>query len=161
LFDAVAALTLGIEESAYEGFPAMLLESACDGSEGFAYPLPLSSDSTPELDWRPLIAEILKDRAAGTAAGSMALRFHGALAKGIVSVCRRYEHLPVVLAGGVFQNRILTERVVHLLHVCGQPVGSPGTIPPGDGGLAAGQLAVAAAQHCMNNLASIRAAPCA
>lgn len=147
LFDAVAALTLGIESSAYEGFPAMLLESACDHSDDPPYPLPLSSDPMPVLDWRPLIAAILKDRAAGTSPGIMSQRFHAALAEGIVSVCRRYMHLPVVLAGGVFQNRVLTERVVRLLYACGQRVGSPGKIPPGDGGLAAGQLAIAAAWH--------------
>jgi hydrogenase maturation protein HypF len=160
LFDAVAALTLGIEESAYEGFPAMLLESACDGSSGADYPLPLSLDSTLQLDWRPLIAAILDDLAAGTPVGTIAQRFHDTLAKGIVSVCRRYAHLPVVLTGGVFQNRVLTERTIGLLQACGHAVGSPGRIPPGDGGLAAGQLAVAAAQGRVSNPFSTPVSSC-
>jgi hydrogenase maturation protein HypF len=50
--------------------------------------------------------------------------------------------LPVVLAGGAFQNRLLTELVVERMAEYRQPLGLPGVIPPGDGGLAAGQLAI-------------------
>lgn len=146
LFDAVAALTLGLADSAYEGFPAMRLESACETDDDAAYPLPLGSEPIPQLDWRPMIAAMIKEQAMGKSAGSIARRFHHTLAESIVSVCRRHAHLPVVLAGGVFQNRVLTEHVVHRLQARGQSVGCPGSIPPGDGGLAAGQLAIAAAR---------------
>jgi hydrogenase maturation protein HypF len=54
--------------------------------------------------------------------------------------------MPVVLTGGVFQNRVLTELVTEMHNDESQPLGLPGTLPPNDGGLAAGQLAVAAAR---------------
>ena len=49
----------------------------------------------------------------------------------------------VVLGGGCFQNRLLTERTIEAIRETGARVYGPGSIPPGDGGLAAGQLAVA------------------
>jgi hydrogenase maturation protein HypF len=53
--------------------------------------------------------------------------------------------LPIVLGGGCFQNRILTESVTALALSAGREIATPSTIPPGDGGLAAGQLAIAIA----------------
>ena len=61
-------------------------------------------------------------------------------------VCRRRPELPVVLAGGVFQNRLLTELVAEMMERQVAALGLPGIIPPNDGGLAAGQLAIAAAK---------------
>ena len=76
----------------------------------------------------------------------MAMRFHRGLAEGICQVCDRYAELPVVLTGGVFQNRVLVELVAERFGASGQPLGLPGRIPPNDGGLAAGQLAIAMAR---------------
>jgi hydrogenase maturation protein HypF len=73
------------------------------------------------------------------------MRLHRSLARGIERVCRRWANLPVVLSGGVFQNRLLTELFVEIHDSAAQPLGLPGVIPPNDGGLAAGQLAIAAA----------------
>jgi hydrogenase maturation protein HypF len=74
------------------------------------------------------------------------MRFHRSLAHGIVGICRRWNEMPVVLSGGVFQNRLLTELVVEMIDCKSQLLGLPGLIPPNDGGLAAGQLAIAAAK---------------
>jgi hydrogenase maturation protein HypF len=144
LFDGVAALALDITASQFEGQPAMLLEDACDASAGGEYPLPLSAGEPLVLDWRPLVRGVLADRAAGTALGSIATRFHRALAAGIVAVAKRFGGLPVVLGGGCFQNKVLAELAVERLG--DRAVAAPGVISTGDGGLAAGQLAVAAAR---------------
>jgi hydrogenase maturation protein HypF len=80
----------------------------------------------------------------------MARRFHAALAAAIVAVCDTHRELPVVLGGGVFQNRVLTELVARHFSHRSQPLGLPGNIPPGDGGLAAGQLAIAMARLAKN-----------
>jgi hydrogenase maturation protein HypF len=152
LFDGAAALILGIESSAFEGSAAMFLESACGGPETAAYSLPLQSSVPMELDWRPMIANIVSDCAAGALPGVMAQRFHASLAEGLASVCRHFAGLPVVLAGGVFQNRVLTERAIRLLEASGRAIGLPGRIPPGDGGLAAGQLAIAATWQAREGL---------
>ena len=77
---------------------------------------------------------------------TLAMKFHRSLAHGIIGVCRRWSELPVVLSGGVFQNKLLTELVAEMMDGSSQPLGLPGMIPPNDGGLAAGQLAIAAAK---------------
>jgi hydrogenase maturation protein HypF len=143
LFDAAAQLALGVTCSEFEGQPAMMLEAAADSTETGGYAIRYTNGSPDELDWRPTVAALCADRRAGVAPGVMAMRFHRALANGIADVCRRHPHLPVVLGGGVFQNRLLTELVADALADHPQPIGLPEIIPPGDGGLAAGQLAAA------------------
>jgi len=149
LFDGIAALVLGIEKCQFEGQAAMLLEAACDPLSAGEYTLPIRAGRSPEqpleLDWRPLVRQVLQDKAADIEPGTMAMRFHRALAAAIVAVCHRSGSLPVVLAGGVFQNRVLVELIAQR-YEGRQPLGLPGLIPPGDGGLAAGQLAVASSQ---------------
>ena len=145
LFDAAAALILGIDRVSFDGEAAMRLEAAADRSAGGYYQFPLEDGQPSELDWRPLFAELLADCRCGVDPGTIAMRFHRTLAHGIVEVARRWPQLPVVLTGGVFQNKLLTELVAELMADEPQPLGLPGTIPPNDGGLAAGQLVIAAA----------------
>jgi hydrogenase maturation protein HypF len=149
LFDGIAALTLGIGSNRHEGELAMLLESRCGMTGGVhdaSYPLPLIADEPcPRLDWRPLVARVVDDLTAGVATQTIAIRFHHALAHGIAAVSDHHPHLPIVLGGGCFQNRILTESVTALALSAGREIATPSTIPPGDGGLAAGQLAIAIA----------------
>jgi hydrogenase maturation protein HypF len=147
LFDGVAALALGVSHCQFEGQAAMMLEAACTTDEQGSYPMPISAGQPREVDWRPLIAAALRDRAAGVEPGIIAMRFHRGLAMAVASLCRAYAPLPIVLGGGVFQNRALVELIVEELAGSGQPLGLPGLIPVNDGGLAAGQLAVATARR--------------
>jgi hydrogenase maturation protein HypF len=159
LFDAVAVLAFPKAEisdgiSQYEGHFAMLLESACqdltDTNADSSYPLPLVNSEIPELDWRPLIGAIVSDLERDVAPSTISHCFHTALAKAIAHLSDLHADLPIVLGGGVFQNRILTERVLQLLTPMRREIGAPGMIPPGDGGLAAGQLAIAMSRIAAN-----------
>lgn len=145
LFDGVAALTLGIERCEFEGQAAMQLESACDQSEKGQYSIPIVDGPCRQLDWRPLIRQILSDSAASEPPGNIAMRFHRGLAEAIIKLCASYSPLAAVLGGGVFQNRVLVELLAEGFEKSGQPLGLPGVIPPNDGGLAAGQIAIASA----------------
>jgi len=73
------------------------------------------------------------------------MRFHRALATGVARIVALESDLPIVLCGGCFYNRRLTELVVERLPG-GRSVFTPGMVPCGDGGIAAGQLAIAAAR---------------
>ncbi len=144
LFDAAACLILSITDTRFDGEPAMRLEAAADQSDCGEYPLPLTADDLPQLDWRPLFAGLWADCRNGTDPAVMAMRFHRSLAAGVAAVIRRYLGVPVVIGGGVFQNRLLTELLVEELDGTSR-LRLPGRIPPNDGGLAAGQLAIALA----------------
>lgn len=147
LFDGVASLILGCRLSGFEGQTAMLLEAACDAAEADAYDFPIQEGDLRELDWRPAVRQIWEDRLQGVEPGRMAMRFHRGLARGIAQFCASYAEFPVVLGGGVFQNRCLVELVAAEIRQGGQELGLPGRIPPNDGGLAAGQLAISLARR--------------
>jgi len=143
LFDAVAAIVLSLDHADFDGLPPMLLEAVADRGAKGQYKMRLRDADILEFDWRPLLSDLLQDACNGVDPGTISMRFHRTLAVGIADICHRVD-LPIVLTGGVFQNRLLTELVVEQLAQHGQSLGLPGTIPPNDGGLAAGQLAFAA-----------------
>jgi hydrogenase maturation protein HypF len=120
----------------------MRLEAAADPDECGRYPLPLIGGDPRQLDWGPLFAALWNDLRRRENPGQMAMRFHRGLAGGMAAVVRQFPALPVVLSGGVFQNRLLTELFVEELGGEAR-LYLPGLIPPNDGGLAAGQLAMA------------------
>ncbi|HVJ67947.1 MAG TPA: hypothetical protein VM510_08190, partial [Caulifigura sp.] len=142
LFDGIAALVLQVHESSFEGQPALQLEDCCDPVESGRYDFFIESGPLHELDWRPAIGSIVDDLKAGVTGGRIAMKFHRGLASGVAKICDQYPDHPVVLGGGVFQNRTLVEELSDRLP--SSRLGLPGRIPPNDGGLAAGQLAIAA-----------------
>jgi hydrogenase maturation protein HypF len=96
------------------------------------------------LDWRPWVSETLRRLARGDRPAEIAGCFHNTLARGSLLIARRAGLETVVLSGGCFQNRLLAERVSSMLSGDGFRVLTHCRVPPGDGGLAAGQLWAAA-----------------
>lgn len=149
LFDGVASLLLGIVESGYEGEPAMRLEAICEVTSEQSEPTvvgPLISDDVIRIDWRPIVRQIVEDIQAGRSASATAMQFHRVIASAAAVMAEEFPTYSVVLSGGCFQNRILTELVTDKLRRQGRTVTTPSTIPCNDGGLAAGQIAIAAAR---------------
>jgi hydrogenase maturation protein HypF len=146
LFDAVASLLDLRHSVSFEAQAAMDLEFAAMGShaEG-TYPFDIRDDPMI-LDWAPMIRQILDEREAGVPAGDIAARFHHTLAEGILAMALRIEEADVVITGGCFQNRFLTERTVLRLEGEGFRVWRHHRIPPNDGGIALGQVLAAAAR---------------
>lgn len=148
LFDAVASL-LGLRQtSRFEGEAAMALEFACEGIETEeAYPFRILECGTPKapliIDWAPLIEAILGELEHSRPTGEIAVLFHNTLSEIIVSVARRIGEEKVVLTGGCFQNKVLTERAMMRLSAEGFQPYRHQQIPPNDGGLAVGQILAA------------------
>jgi hydrogenase maturation protein HypF len=89
----------------------------------------------------------MADVEAGAPRPLVARRFHEALAQGVleaaIALHAAHPFDRVVLSGGVFQNRLLLERVVARLDA--QDIGHwrNETVPTNDGGISLGQLAMA------------------
>ena len=148
LFDAVAAICGLPPVISFEGQAAMALEFAADPNEEAAYSLPVRSTHPDEplvADWEPMIRSILADRAAGVPVARISARFHNALAEMATDIARRIAPttLPVVLTGGCFQNGLLLARVGSRLSAAGFSVYTHHQVPPGDGGIALGQVFLA------------------
>jgi hydrogenase maturation protein HypF len=97
------------------------------------------------LDWGPLVEAVLADLRRGSKPGMIAASFHYALAAAIGAVAHVVGEPRVALTGGCFHNRLLTERTAHYLRGEGFSVLLHRQVPPGDGGISLGQVAVAAA----------------
>jgi hydrogenase maturation protein HypF len=148
LFDGVASL-IGLRQiSRYEGQAAMELEwLAADSSDNGAYEFEITtptSNGPAELDWAPMVRGLMADVVRKTKQQTMARRFHNTLAEMIVRVAAGHAELPVLLTGGCFQNRLLTELTVARLEDAGVKVYWHQRIPPNDGGIALGQVVAAA-----------------
>jgi hydrogenase maturation protein HypF len=152
----VAAL-LGLREvMTYEGQAAIELEGVAEGGvAGDPYPLPVVAVGEGlVLDWGPLLAALIADLEGGRAVADIAATFHLSLAVGTAGICRRIRAESglgrVVLSGGVFQNRLLSEQLVTLLNDDDFQVFCHRLVPPGDGGLALGQAIIAGrSQTCV------------
>jgi hydrogenase maturation protein HypF len=157
LFDGVAALAGVRQRVSYEGQAAIELEwlaatVPADGDYPFELAQGQESDPTASclvVDTRPLIAAVADDVRRSVAAACIARRFHTTVVEMIVQVCRRLRGQTgldaVVLSGGVFLNALLTEEATARLAADGFRVYRHRRVPPNDGGLSLGQLAVAAA----------------
>jgi hydrogenase maturation protein HypF len=86
---------------------------------------------------------ILADLKSGIPIGLISAKFHNTLAEVIVAVAGRVGVPQVVLSGGCFQNRYLTERTVARLGQAGFRPYWHQRIPPNDGGIAFGQIIAA------------------
>jgi hydrogenase maturation protein HypF len=152
LFDAWASLLGVAHVSAYEGEAAMRLEEIADPAEreGFSTSLVECPDAkgTPirRIDWRPWVAETGRLRSRGEPVSRLSARFHNALVASSLEMAQQVGVETVVLSGGCFMNRFLTARLAEKLEECGFRVLVHRRVPPGDGGLAVGQLWVAALQ---------------
>jgi hydrogenase maturation protein HypF len=157
LFDAVASIIRLRHEVRFEGQAAMELEFALDGIETDEFhqfrildSLDQSAIRNPQsaiiIDWEPMVRSILTDVHDRVPGGIISAKFHNTLVEAIIAVARRVGEERVVLTGGCFQNKYLTERAVRRLRSEGFRPYWHQRVPPNDGGIALGQ-AVAASRE--------------
>ncbi len=165
LFDAVSSIT-GIRQIVnFEGQGAMGLEFAADGvkcEDVYDFDVVARDDqgtggkrwesegnfgtcSLPNLivDWEPMMREIIEEASAHAEAGKISARFHNTLPEIIVDISKRIGEEKVVLAGGCFQNKYLTERTIDRLRAEGFKPYWHQCVPTNDGGISLGQVFVA------------------
>jgi hydrogenase maturation protein HypF len=143
LFDAVASLIGLRQRASFEGQAAMDLEFARRPKVRDAYPFRMTNASPLVIDWEPAIHELLADVAHGENSRVISARFHNMLVELIVATAQKMGEPKVVLTGGCFQNRYLTERTVERLQQENFKPYWHQRIPPNDGGIALGQAVAA------------------
>ena len=149
LFDAVASIAGVCQEISYEGQAAIELEAlgTPDAEGQYRFDL-INQDNTLIIDPTAVVAAVAGDVVAGVPASVVSTRFHRALAAVMVAAAedmrRRYHIDTAALSGGVFQNVTLLEAAKRGLEEAGFAVLVHRLVPPNDGGLALGQIALAA-----------------
>jgi hydrogenase maturation protein HypF len=130
----------------------MSVEAAAAASdEGGAYPYEVRGGEGEAwvVDPAPMLREVSVDVERGLPPALIASRFHETLARMVTDVCRRIRECEgvddVALTGGVFVNALLSSSASLHLTRAGFRVHRHREVPPNDGGLCLGQLAVAAA----------------
>lgn len=170
LFDAIASLIDLRQLITFEGQAAMEMEFALPETAVDDPPLPFrlnvvepSADNgianrTTEtrnelivIDWEPLVVAILDGVKVGKSIESLSAAFHNCLVEIIVSTARRVSEERVVLSGGCFQNKYLSERAIERLRSEGFRPYWHQRVPPHDGGIALGQIVAAAGALGKNN----------
>jgi hydrogenase maturation protein HypF len=151
LFDAVASLVGLRQKVRFEGQAAMEWEFLAtdqlkpeSGLNGAPADTPYAIKLRDGIvDWEPMVLEILRDVSAGVSATSIAMRFHETLSAAMVLVAESVGVEKVVLTGGCFQNKLLTELAVERLREAGFRPYWHQRVPPNDGGIALGQVVAA------------------
>jgi hydrogenase maturation protein HypF len=144
LFDAVAAVTKLCVNAGFHAEAPMRLESAIQQGISEAY------DFIPgeEISFIPAIKQICSDVSRGIRAGEIAARFHNTVVEAslqtILDIREKTGIQKVVLSGGTFQNKYLAEMLETRLQKNNFAVYTHSKVPCNDGGIALGQLAVAA-----------------
>ena len=151
LFDAVSSLIGVCHHARYEAQAAMELEAtavrAGGDTGGYTFGLPAGSPDKLAADPAPVLAAAVADLRRGVPAPLIAARFHQAVADLVRRLCaaarERHGLHTVALSGGVFANALLDAACADCLRADGFTVLRHRLVPPGDGGLALGQLMVA------------------
>lgn len=168
LFDAAAALLANLRLSQYEGQAGIILETLARraiaaGKQQSAEKLGLELKLEHELEptnsrtelvfgqWQsaPLFSALLQAWRTEPDSELLALAFIQAIGRGIFAAALKarnwlkaegIDELPLVLSGGVFQSRLLSEYCHRELARLEFHRLKPGLVPVNDGGIALGQL---------------------
>ncbi|MGW1978241.1 carbamoyltransferase HypF [Streptomyces sp. NPDC001889] len=150
LFDAVSSLAGICHRAGYEAQAAIELEGAAHAhgpAQGYRFAL-RRGDGRWLADPAPVLRAAVAELRAGAPAGLVAARFHAAVAELVRRICaaarERHGLGTVALTGGVFGNALLLSECARGLAADGFRVLRHRRVPPNDGGLALGQLMVAA-----------------
>ncbi|KSW11633.1 hydrogenase maturation protein HypF [Pyrodictium occultum] len=147
--DALAAL-LGVAwHRGYEGEPAMRLEAAARGGRDHGYtPRLVQMEGRLVVDTRGLLEWVL-DNLDRLPPADLAATVQRALGRGLGEAAARAARGlsgPVYISGGAAVNTLIVQGVREALKDHGLEARLPHRLPPGDGGIAAGQVLVAASR---------------
>lgn len=147
LFDGLASI-LGLCDIATRQAEApVLLEQCAENDYTFRYRIDAENRGISVCSF---LQGILDDMERGIPIGTISAKIHNGLAHLILEKCKlllqQTNSTKVVISGGCFQNKRLVEHLQILFSKENIPLYIPSRIPCNDGGIAAGQLTIAAAR---------------
>jgi len=142
LFDCVASLLDLCHISSFEGQAAQHLEQCIDSTVSHDHYRVLwqQHSDLARFDWQPLLSNIIDDLNNAVPKPLISCKFHNTLVEMMVDIAHKAGRKRVVLSGGSFQNRYLTETIISRLSELEIEVYWQQQLPCNDGGLALGQL---------------------
>ncbi|WP_423761789.1 carbamoyltransferase HypF [Burkholderia sp. NLJ2] len=155
LFDGVAALAGVCSRAEYEAHGPIEFEGLLARDLAMSEPYRPDAFDTPadapvELDYRPIVRQVVADVAGGVDPAAISRRFHSTIVQAIASLCERLRSRhaldTVVLSGGVFLNEFVLVNALVELRRRGFDVHAHRDVPTNDGGIAVGQAVVASAR---------------
>lgn len=145
LFDAVAAITGICQESTFHSEAPMQLESLTYGTNTDDY---YEFEISNVISFASVIRQIVIDINNKINNRIISAKFHNTVAHIIFETIKTIQKETginsVVLSGGSFQNKFLTEKLLALNHRKKLRFYLPGKVPANDGGIALGELYYAA-----------------
>ncbi len=152
LFDAVAALTGLCAVSSYHAEAPMRLEAVIKPGVQGKYLIEIEGKV---VVFRKLFRQLLDDLNNKVETGIIAAKFHNTIVALNLLIARKISQQTsckkVVLSGGSFQNKYLLEHTEKLLLRAGFEVFAHQKVPTNDGGIALGQLAIAAKRRAISD----------
>jgi hydrogenase maturation protein HypF len=147
LFDAVAAACGLRYKVGYEGQAAMQLEALLDSLdqtlENFYTFKIEENEEIDQIDWKPMFISLQKDLQNGLPVAEISWKFHKGLVEILLKLALKYRKEynlnRIVLSGGCFQNKFLSESMIARLAQNKFEVFYHTLVPPNDGGLSLGQ----------------------
>lgn len=132
LFDAVASLSGLLQISSFEGESGLKMEAHVDDSitQGFDFTI-----QEGLIDLGPMLRDVITMRDRVT----IISMFFNTLVKIIEEIALRHPELPLVFSGGVFQNRVLVEKIGKRFKELGRSVYFQNETAINDGGISLGQ----------------------
>jgi len=144
LFDGISSI-LGIKDVvSYHAQAAVMLEQTalrCETQKAYKFHI-----GNGIIDWTELISSIVNDVKDGKPKEIIARKFHNAVSNMVLEVSLKLREETginkVVLSGGVFQNRLLTESCLKMLNEENFNVYIHQLVPTNDGGISSGQAVI-------------------
>ena len=153
LFDGVAALIDLCLFTENEAEAAILLEKTAGNifpERYYHLPAKKNINGLFEMDWQPMVKQILNDYRNGVPKEEIAAAFHDSIARGVFELCIQLitDEKIIVASGGVFFNKRLTSNLKSLFENAGFKFVLPEKLPPSDAGLSLGQAVIAKDELC-------------
>ncbi len=144
LFDAISAILGYCEKSTFHAEAPMRMESKSDNSQSGYYDF----DIEEKIDIRPIIRSIVYDLTSHVKREVIAGRFQNTIVeiivRAVLAMKKEFALNKVILSGGLFQNKYILAHSLRELEYRGLRVFTNQQVPVNDGGIALGQMIIAA-----------------